>query len=143
MAFRRLFSILVRMKRIDISVLRASGEKAPEVASDAHRKRIVPGVPSEDQVARMDGAEVVRWIEQAESDVKYLETQLAVLEKFPAYFSTHLLGQATHAQKEELSRMMGRYAGYQATLKAKLSEAREGLARMADLRVRLRAASSG
>ncbi len=126
------------MKRIDISVLRASGEHLP--ASESPGERMVPGVPSEDQVARMEGAEVVRWMEQTESDVKYLETQLAILERFPAFFTTHLLGQATHAQKEELSRMMNRYAGYQATLKAKLSEAREGLARMGELRARLRAA---
>lgn len=134
------------MKRIDISVLKASGQLASEPvreqASEALSKRIVPGVLCEDDIVRMERGEVLRWIEQTESDVKYLETQVAVLERFPAYFSTHLLGQATHAQKEELSRMMNRYAGYHATLKAKISEAREGLARMGELRERMRAASA-
>lgn len=96
---------------------------------------------SEDEIVRMKPGDVLGWIERTELDVKYLETQVAILEKFPAYFSTHLMGQATHAQKEELSRMMNRYAGYQATLKAKLTEAREGLVRMEGLRERIRMAS--
>jgi len=129
------------MKKLDIDSLRVGAETAqPAPAQSLERQEVTRATPIE-ELARMAPEEVLARIEQAEQDVTYLETQLQILDKFPAYFTTHILGQATHAQKEELMRMMNRYAGHHATLKKKLQEAREGLSRFHGLRERLRAAT--
>jgi succinate dehydrogenase/fumarate reductase flavoprotein subunit len=128
------------MKKLDIEGLRMGAEVAqPVQAQSLERREIARATPVE-ELARMMPEEVLARIDQAERDVTYLETQLRILDKFPAYFNTHILGEATHAQKEELMRMMNRYAGHHATLKKKLQEAREGLLRLQGLKERLREA---
>lgn len=128
------------MKKLDIDSLRIRTETPRPVQAQPVERQEVAKATTIEELVRMTPEEVLGRIEQAECDVKYLETQLQILEKFPAYFNTHILGQATHAQKEELMRMMNRYAGHQATLQKKLEDAKEGLSRLQGLRERLRAA---
>jgi hypothetical protein len=129
------------MKKLDVESLRIGSEKARPMQVQSLEQQNIARATTVKELAQMTPDEVLARIEQAERDVKYLETQLEILDKFPAYFQTHILGQATHAQKEELMRMMNRYAGHQATLQKKLEEAKEGLSRLQGLRERLRAAA--
>ena len=127
------------MNKLDIEHLRMRGEQNQPFSPQSVERKEVAKATKVEELARMAPEEVLTRIEQAERDVKYLETQLEILDKFPAYFTTHVLGQATHEQKEELMRMMNRYTGHQATLKEKLEEAKDGLSRLRGLRERLRA----